>query len=136
MDSSIQNSKIKSQNCNSKFKIGIRERTYKYALMVIKAIDKLPKEMTSATIGRQLLRSGTSVGANVAEARSASSKRDFINFLTYALKSANESKFWIDLIKDSGKLSPQEIKDLAQETNEICRILAASLLTLKKQTRL
>ena len=131
MERPIQNSKIKIHNCNPKFKIGIRERTYRYALFVIKIIDKLPKDFASVTIGKQLLRSGTSVGANVAEARSASSKKDFINFLTHALKSANESKFWIDLIADSGKLSRQEIHELARETEEICRILAASLVTLK-----
>jgi four helix bundle protein len=77
------------------------------------------------------LRSGTSIGANYIEAQASSSKRDFINFFHYSLKSANETKFWLALLKDSGKADPQESKRLLDTLTEIANILASSLLTLK-----
>ena len=94
MEEQTQSANLKGQNFNSKVKIGIRERSYKYALAIIKLIDGLPREQTSMVIGKHLLRSATSIGANIIEAKSASSRRDFINFYTHSLKSANESKFW------------------------------------------
>lgn len=84
-------------------------------------------------IGKQLLRSATSVGANIIEAKSASSRRDFINFYTHSLKSANESKFWLGLLRDSGKMAGDDSHALLQETIEISNILAASILTLKSR---
>ena len=109
----------------------IKRRTYNYALDIVKLVENLPRDTTARTIGQQLLRSGTSVGANVIEAQAASSRRDFSNFYRHALKSANESKFWLDLLKDSGKASPEIIGTIFAETDELAKILAASLLTLK-----
>ncbi|MFC1511234.1 four helix bundle protein [Candidatus Margulisiibacteriota bacterium] len=119
------------QNYNSKFKDIIRNRTYKYALEVIRLIEKLPKDATCNVISRQLLRSATSVGANIVEAQAASSRRDFANFMNHSLKSANESKFWLALLRDSKKLENNDIQYVFQETCEICKILAASLLTIR-----
>jgi len=129
-----QSLNLKAQNFNSKVKIGIRERAYKYALQVIKFIDTLPKDQAGMIIGKQLLRSATSIGANIIEAKSASSRRDFINFYTHSLKSANESKFWLGLLRDSGKMADDNSPALLQETVEISNILAASILTLKAQS--
>ena len=98
---------------------------------MMKLLDTLPKGYVTETLGKQLLRSATSVGANVAEAQSASSRRDFINGYTHALKSANESKFWLGLLKDSGRASAEPVDGLLQESREISNILAASILTLK-----
>ena len=83
------------------------------------------------TLGRQLLRSVTSVGANVMEAQAASSKKDFVNCFHHSLKSANESKFWLGLLKDSGDGVQGPAGELFNETNELANILASSLLTLK-----
>ncbi|MCD6114920.1 four helix bundle protein [bacterium] len=119
------------QNCSSKFKIDIKKRTYLYALKIIRTIEKLPKNQTCKVISDQLLRSATSIGANVIEAQSASSKKDFIRFLNIALKSANESKFWLGLLRDSNYLQKENADKLLSETNQISCILAKSLLTLK-----
>jgi four helix bundle protein len=79
----------------SKFKNEFKKRIYNWVLSLIKFMDKLPKDSVSQVMGRQLLRSGTSVLANYIEANSASSKKDFINFSAHSLKSANESRVWI-----------------------------------------
>ena len=86
------------QNDSEKFKNEFKKRLYNWVLRLIKFIDKLPKDSICGVMGKQLLRSGTSIIANYIEARSASSKRDFINFFTYSLKSSNESKVWLTLL--------------------------------------
>lgn len=111
----------------------LRRRAYTYALEVISFLEKLPNDYL--TINKQLLRSAISVGANIAEAYSSSSKRDFANFYNYSLKSANESKFWIGLLKDSGRASDLQIKPILDETCELANILAASILTMKGKKR-
>jgi len=114
-----------------RFKDEFRQRVYKFALDVIKFVEQLPKEQTSKIIGNQLLRSATSIGANVIEAQGAASRKDYTNFFTYALKSANETKFWLGLLRDSGKAEREATDKLLKETTEIANILAASILTLK-----
>ena len=114
-----------------KYGSDIKERSYKYAINIIKLIDKLNGGISGQVIGKQLLRSATSIGANIIEARAASSRRDFTNFLNHALKSANESKFWLGLLRDCGKVSYLEIEPIVKETLEIANILAASIMKLK-----
>ena len=121
------------QNDNVKFKIEFKKRLYGWVLRLIKFIDKLPKDSVYIIMGKQLLRSGTSVIANYAEANSASSKKDFINFFTYSLKSANESKLWLSLLKDTNKGDSKELKWLLDELIEISKVLAFSILTLKNK---
>lgn len=119
------------QNGNEKFKNEFKKRVYKFVLRLIKFIESLPKDTACRVIGGQLLRSGTSILANYIEAKSASSRKDFINFFTISLKSANESKMWLCLLNDSDKGDKQEIKYLLSELGEIANILATSILTLK-----
>ena len=88
-------------------------------------------DFTVQIIVKQLLRSATSIGANIIEAQAGSTKRDFTNFFNYALKSANESKFWLGLLRDSKKGNQDEINKLLQETIELANILGSSVLTLK-----
>ena len=104
---------------------------YNWALRLIKFIDKLSKDSVSDVMGKQLLRSGTSVLANYIEANSASSKKDFINFFTHSLKSANESKVWLTLLRDTDKGEKQELEWLLTELIEIANVIASSILTLK-----
>lgn len=120
------------QNNNVKPKTEIKQRAYAYALDVIRFIDTLDKRDYSVqVISRQLLRSATSIGANIIEAQAGSSKKDFTNFFSHALKSANESKFWLGLLRDSEKADLGETNRLLQETREIANILGSSILTLK-----
>jgi len=119
------------QNDSVKFKIEFKKRLYNFVLRLIKFIDQLPKNSVCDIMGKQLLRSGTSVLANYIEANSASSKKDFINFFTHSLKSANESKVWLALLRDSGKCNQTESEQLLRELTEIANVLASSILTLK-----
>ena len=109
----------------------LKKSTYIYALEIIKFLEGLPKDYISQTIGKQLLRSATSIGANIIEAQAASSKKDFANFYSHSLKSANESKFWLNLLKDSGKTFSNKIALILNETNELSNIIASSILTMK-----
>lgn len=121
---------------SSDFKAEFNKRIYKYALDIIKFIGILPKDTAVQVLAKQLVRSGTSVSANIIEAQSASSKRDYINFYTTALKSANESKLWISLIKDSDKINKEHAEKLLSETIEIAKILGASIITMKNKNKI
>jgi len=88
------------ENNKNKFKI----RIYQYIINLIKFLGAIPNDLITVEIKKQLLRSGTSIGANYFEAEAASSKKDFQNFFRIALKSANESKFWLVILKNSGIL--------------------------------
>lgn len=119
------------------FKDEFYKRLYKYAINTVKFVDKLDKRDSAAQIiGKQLLRSGTSVAANLIEAKAASSKKDYINFYTHSLKSANESKLWICLLRDTKKTSRQGCDSFLLETKEIANILAASIITMKNKRKI
>jgi four helix bundle protein len=123
------------QNDKSKFKMEFKKRLYGFVLRLVKFIDKLPKGSVSDVMGKQLLRSGTSILANYIEANSASSKKDFTNFFTHSLKSANESKVWICLLRDTNKGDKQELDYLLKELTEIANIVASSIITLKGKNK-
>lgn len=119
------------ENDKLKFKNEFKKRLYDWVLNLIQLIDKLPKDSVSDVMGKQLLRSGTSVLANYVEANSASSRKDFINFFTYSLKSANESKVWISLLRDTKRGDFKTMESILEELIEISNILASSILKLK-----
>ena len=105
------------------------ERTYKFALRVIKLVSSLPRTAISEVLGRQVLRSGTSIGANVEEAFGATSKREFTYILNIAFKEAKETHYWLRLIRDVGLVPAKRIDLLIQEALEIKLILAKSIVT-------
>ena len=120
------------KNYNLKPKTEIKKRAYLYALEVIKSLDRLPKnDLSCQVIAKQLIRSSTSIGANIVEAHASSTKKEFTNFFHHSLKSANESKFWPCLLRDSGKAKKELVKPLLAEAEELANILASSILTLK-----
>ncbi len=119
------------QNDKDKFKREFKKRLYSFTLRLIEFLDKLPKDNVSKRLGDQLLRSGTSVIANYVEGQAASSKRDFTNFFNISLKSANESKLWLALLRDSGRVKPDKVEWFLNELEEIANIFASSILTLK-----
>ncbi len=105
---------------------------YLFALQVIRLIGGLDnRDFVTKEICRQLIRSGTSIGANIIEAQAGSSKKDFANFLNHALKSANETKYWLGLLRDSKKSPEEKIAPLLKETTELANILGASIKTLR-----
>jgi four helix bundle protein len=131
----MENANLKMQKDKAKFKIEFKKRLYAFVLRLIKFIDKLPKSSVTDVMGKQLLRSGTSILANYIEANSASSKKDFINFFTHSLKSANESKVWICLLRDTEKGGKQELEYLLKELIEVANIIASSIITLKGKSK-
>lgn len=108
-----------------------KTRAYQFALKIIGFIDKLPKDMSTPILAKQLLRAATSIGANIIEAQASPSRRDFTNFFNHSLKSANETKYWLGLLKDANKADTETINGLITEAEELANILGSSILTLK-----
>ncbi|TSC51774.1 MAG: hypothetical protein CEO40_343 [Parcubacteria group bacterium LiPW_72] len=109
----------------------VKYRAYRFSIQIIKFVSQLPNQRIFWIITDQLARAATSIGANIIEAQAASSKKDFIKFYQIALKSANETKYWLCLLRDATEVSKKKIILLLEEANEIANILGASLLTLK-----
>ena len=119
------------KNDKSKFKKDFKKRLYSFTLKLIEFLDKLPKDNVSKRLGDQLLRSGTSTIGNYIEGQAASSKRDFTNYFNTSLKSANESKLWLALLRDSGRAKREDVEWVLSELDEIANIFGSSILTLK-----
>ena len=124
------------QNQNPKLKTDLKHRAYQYSIKIIEFLDALPKDVSTGVITKQLLRSATSIGANIVEAKGASSKRDFTNFFSHSLKSANESLYWLGLLRDAKKINSAQLEYLLNETKELANILGSSILTLKGKSKL
>jgi len=119
------------QNDKEKIKKEFKRRLYQFTLKLIDLLDKLPNDNISRRLSDQLLRSGTSIIANYIEGQAASSKKDFTNYFNHSLKSANESKVWLALLRDSKRMNRDEVKWFLEELDEIAKIFGSSLLTLK-----
>ena len=120
---------------NQEFVREFKKRQYQHTLNLIKFIDSLPGGNVAKRLGDQLLRSGTSVIANYVEGQSGSSKKDFTNYLSIALKSANESKLWLSMLRDTNRASAEQTDPLIREFDEISKILAASILKSRNKQR-
>ncbi len=115
----------------SKNQTNVRFRAYEFSLAILRLVQNFPNNKIYSIFTDQLLRSTTSVGANLIEARCASSKKDFSRFYRIALKSANETEYWLHSLKD-GKLANQDqIINLINEVTQISKMIASSVLTLK-----
>ena len=110
----------------------LQDRTRKFALSVIRFTEQLQRDDTSKILGRQLLRSGTSVGANYRAVSRAKSKADFISKMNTVLEEADESAFWIELLVDAAKTSAQTAHPLLTEENELIAISASSINTARR----
>ena len=119
------------QNDKVKFKKEFKKRLYDFTLRLIEFLDKLPDDNVSRRIGDQLLRSGTSIIGNYIEGQAASSKKDFTNYFNISLKSANESKLWLAVLRDSKRAKAEDVLWFLNELDEISNIFASSILTLK-----
>ena len=120
------------QNDRLKFKKEFKSRLYKFVLRLIKFISTLNiKDPVVRVIIDQLSRSGCSILSNYIEGQSSSSRKEFTVFFGYSLKSANESKVWLSILKDSNKCAKNEASYLLSELDEISKVFASSILTLK-----
>jgi len=109
-------------------------RTKQFALQIIRFCEKLPKDETSRILSRQLLRSGTSVGANYRAACRAKSKPAFISKMADVLEEADESGYWIELLSASGKIDEKMAASLLSEANELVAISISSINTARRNT--
>lgn len=109
----------------------LKQRTKAYGLRVIHAVQALPRGDVARTLGNQLLRAGTSVGANYRAACRGKSRPDFINKLKIAEEECDESLYWMELLVDSALIPARRLALLQQEGSEILAILVASLRTTK-----
>src|SRR5689334_21917273 len=109
----------------------LQRRTKAFALRVIRLADQLPRGRTGEVIGRQLLRSGTSVAANYRSACRARSVADFVSKMGIVEEEADESQFWLELLGESGVIEGDALQVLLKEANELARIAAASRKTAK-----
>jgi len=109
----------------------MKTRTKKYALRVIKAVQALPGDRVANVLGSQLLRSGTSVGANYRAACRAKSTADFVNKLKIVEEEGDESLFWMELLVESGIVSQRKLGELMKEGDEIVSIIVAALKTTR-----
>ena len=107
----------------------IRSRTFEFSVQVIELYKFLQFEKKEYVLGKQLLRSGTSIGANVEEATAAQSKKDFIAKMSIALKEARETNYWLRLLKRTGFIKKD---NLINESSEIMNILGAIIRTSRK----
>ena len=111
----------------------MQARTKRYALRVIKLIDALPRNTTAQTIGKQLLRSGTSVGANYRAACRAKSTADFISKLSIVEEEADESVYWMELLVESNIVKKALLSSLIDEGDQILAIIVSAIRTLKRK---
>ncbi|MFH0939204.1 MAG: four helix bundle protein [Planctomycetota bacterium] len=113
----------------------LKARTKQFAQRVMKLVDALPKSMAGRTLGNQLIRSGTSVGANYRAACRSRSKAEFIAKIGTVIEEADESAFWLELIMDGELLKSELVSPLHQEAEELTAIFTASSLTAKANKR-
>ena len=111
--------------------VELRTRTKEFALRIIRLYSSLPKQTEAQVIGRQMIRSGTSVGANYREAYRARSKAEFIAKVGDCLKEIEETGYWLELLVDSGIVSEERLASLTDECSELTAIFVASIRTAK-----
>ena len=101
----------------------IQERSYEFALRIIKLVLALPDNVAGRRLGDQLLRAGTSIGANVEEGIGGYSKNDFASKMSIAYKEARESNYWLRLIRDSNLMEVERMQLIIEESEEIVKML-------------
>lgn len=109
----------------------IKHRAYAFSKNIVLYVGSLEIRKIYFSIFDQLIRSATSVGANLVEGRAGASKNDFIKYYTIALKSANETKYWLCLIRDTIEINNDTVKNFIQEADEISKIIASIIIATK-----
>jgi four helix bundle protein len=109
----------------------LKERTKLFALRIVKLYQSLPKSQEALILGKQLLRSGTSIGANYRAASRARSRAEFVAKLGIVLEEADETEFWLELITEAGIFSESKMRELRKEATELVSIFVASVRSAK-----
>lgn len=111
----------------------IEQKSFRFAIRIVNLCRHVRSTKKEYTLSEQLLRSGTSIGANITEAQQAQSKADFVSKLSIALKEASETKYWIRLLHATEYLSAQEYQSICADCTEIEKILVAGIKTAKAE---
>ena len=109
----------------------IADRTFEFAVKLLGLADKFDHNPGARVISSQVVRSGTSIGANVEEAQAAESKADFIHKYNLALKEARETKYWLKLASASDMVRREDLVSLTKESDELCRIIAQIIINAR-----
>jgi len=110
----------------------LKEKSYKFAIRVVEIVKYLQLESKEYVLSKQLLRSGTAIGALISEAEFGQSKVDFAHKLSIALKEANETRYWLNLLKDTDFIALDTFQNTENECAEIIRMLVSSIKTSKR----
>lgn len=109
----------------------IKEKSYNFSLRIVKLYKYLLSHWKASSLANQILRSGTSIGANIEEALGGTSKKDFINKLSIAYKEARETHYWLKLLKDSSFINEKMFKSIEPDCIEICKLLFTIIRTTR-----
>ncbi|MEN9522216.1 MAG: hypothetical protein RL065_593 [Bacteroidota bacterium] len=110
----------------------IQQKSYQFALRIVKLYVFLQKEKKEFALAKQILRSGTSIGANIEESIGAQSRKDFLSKISIAYKETRETHYWLRLLNDSDFLTDKEFKSLSADCEELLKIIGAIQTTTKK----
>ena len=113
----------------------IQEKSFAFALRIVKVYQYLCKEKNEFVLSKQLVRCGTSIGANVEEAIGSQSEKDFLSKIGISYKEAREVNYWIKLLTATGYLDDKQSQSLLIDADELCKILSAIQFTLKKKNK-
>ena len=124
---------MRIENYRYHIKMTVQEKSMDFAVRCVNLYKYLSEEKKEYVICKQMLRSGTSVGANIRESRNAQSTADFINKLNIALKEADETQFWFELLNKTDYISESEFESINKDINDIISMLTSSIKTSKQK---
>ena len=116
----------------AKYKI-LQEKSFKLAIRIVNLYKFLCKEKKEFVLSKQILRSGTSIGANIEESLGGQSDKDFFTKLNISYKEARETKYWLRLLQETDYLSEEQAESILNDVEEICKILAKIILTMRQK---
>lgn len=111
----------------------IKIKSFQFAIRIVKLYQHLTQEKKEFVLSKQLLRCGTSIGANIREAEQAESNADFIHKLSVALKEANESEYWLELLNETNFFKPEEFLSIQKDLVEVKKLLVSIIKTSKQK---
>jgi len=127
----MQNRDPRPKSKNGDFKIEFNKRLIRFSLEIIKFCGLIRRDLNLKPLTDQLIRSGTSIGVNIVEAKGCGSKKEYIRFFEIALRSTNETKYWLILIRESDTKNRERAEDLLDEATQIGKIISSGILTMK-----
>ncbi|NNL15788.1 MAG: four helix bundle protein [Flavobacteriaceae bacterium] len=111
----------------------LKNKSYDFAIQIVKTYKLISSDRKEYTLSKQLLRSGTSIGANIREAEFAQSNKDFINKMSIALKESNETEYWLSLLKDTDYIKVSTYNTLSDLNMELIKMLVSTINTMKSK---